>query len=502
MDGTHRRETITRKYQLRFAGFVILLLLGCGIIIVSICGAGLCGSSDSVESTKASRDILQAPKMRSVLTTILGKDYFDGVEESGQGYRRDLTDFLRETRQKSFDWIINQDPLQLEHDAPNLVQRFLLVLFYYQQQGTSHGKSAIRQQLLRGVHPPVSALHWKFTQGKQPITSGGISGSLSVMNASGPESFVRLEKEKRWNQLNGPLPWEITQLPQLKRLHLHRNLLTGVMPQWLFTNQPGRALEFLSLDHNQLSGPIPARWFEGTAKLTSLKTSSNRLTGRIPSELGLIPWENLSLGNNSLTGSLPVEVFHQGYLKSLYLHDNDLTGTLPSEVGLSANLEYLYFGGNSVSGSLPSEIGLARQMRYLQVSYTNMQGTLPEELYELSILLELLLDSCNFSGTISSSLAFLTDLEWLVLSNNNFHGPIPNEVGELTNLRLLQVTENELTGTVPESLCQNLAYIDGHFKVVFGVDCLPSTETGVPTIECAVDCCTMCCDNTGYCLVN
>ncbi|CAB9509900.1 expressed unknown protein [Seminavis robusta] len=119
-DGTHRRETITRKYQVRLAGFLLLLLLGCGIIIGSICGAGLCGSSnDSNEPSKTSRDILQAPKMESAITGILGQDYFDGAEESGEGNDHDLTDFLMETRQKAFNWIVNQDPRQLEYDTPN-----------------------------------------------------------------------------------------------------------------------------------------------------------------------------------------------------------------------------------------------------------------------------------------------------------------------------------------------------------------------------------------------
>ncbi|CAB9514327.1 leucine Rich Repeat [Seminavis robusta] len=513
MDGTHRRQAITRKYQFRFAGFVLFLLFGCGIIIGSVCGAGLCGSSDSIESTKTARDILQVPQMEIVLTTILGKDYFDGVVISGEGYHSDLTDFLRESRQKSFDWIVNQDPLQLEYDAPNLFQRFLLVLFYHQTTRHNPWKECNPPVTSQGSTSFNSCYELEYFSGE---TTHYIWGNkwLSVSHecqwagvtceTGQREEQEVVELELRWNQLNGLLPWEITRLPQLKNLDLHHNMLTGVMPQRLFTNQSGLALESLSLDVNQLSGPIPARWFEETAKLTNLDSSSNRLTGRIPSELGLLPMKYLNFGNNSLTGSLPVEVFYQDSLQWLFLHINDLTGTLPTEVGLLANLEYLDLSGNSVSGSLPSEIGLASQLQNIQVSYTNMQGTLPEELYGISILRQLVLDSCNFSGTISSSVGLLTDLVQLGLSSNKFHGTIPNEINSLTNLALLRVNENELTGTVPESVCHHVYLFrgDSYHKVALEADCLPSTETGVPTIECAVDCCTLCCDNTGYCLAN
>ncbi|CAB9515931.1 STYKc [Seminavis robusta] len=451
--------------------------------------------------------------MEIVLTTILGKDYFDGVEESRQGHDSDLTEFLMETRQKSFNWIINQDPLQLEYDAPNLFQRFLVVLFYYQ---------TTRHKSWKECNPPAtsqvsaSSNFCYALDAATGETTNNIWGDrwLSVSHecqwagvtceTGQREEQEAVELDLRWNQLNGLLPWEITRLPQLKNLDLHHNMLTGVMPQRLFTNQSGLALEILFLGNNQLSGPIPARWFEEAAKLTNVETFSNRLTGRIPSEVGLLPMKNLNFGNNSLTGSLPVEVFYQGSLEWLILSDNDLTGTLPSKVGLLANLEYLDLSGNSVSGSLPSEIGLANQMQYLKVSYTNMQGTLPEELYGLSKFKTLELDSCNFSGTISSSLGLLTDLVQLGLSINNFHGTIPNEIGALTKLLLLRVNGNALTGTVPDSVCQNLAYLEhnSHYEAALGADCLPSTETGVPTIECAVDCCTMCCDNTLYCLAN
>ncbi|CAB9521321.1 leucine Rich Repeat [Seminavis robusta] len=508
IDGTHRRETITQKYQVRFAGFLLLLLLGCGIIIGSICGAGLCGSSnDSVEPSKTSRDILQAPKMGSVITGILGQDYFDGIEEFGESNDHDGSQFLQETRQKALDWMVNQDPRQLEYDAPNLVQRFLLVLLYYQ---------TTRHKPWKDCNPPSTSqasASVRFCYEPDRITGETTSniwgdqwlsashecqwaGVTCEMGQSKESEVVELVPW--WNQLNGPLPWEITRLPQLKQLVLGGNLLTGLLPPVLLSKESSPLLKALQLDNNQLSGTIPARWFEGTETLTKLDISANRLTGRIPSEVGLFPLTYLYLDHNSMTGSLPLELFYQGSIEWLLLGNNDLTGILPSEVGLLTNLNYLFLSGTSLSGSLPSEIGLASQMQELGVSYTNMQGTLPEELYGLTGLYAFTGSGCNFSGTISSSLGLLTNLYVLELANNNFHGTLPNEIQALTTLRRLLVNGNQFTSTVPVAVCQNL-YAEGiQSKVV--ADCLPDSETGVPAIQCS--CCTSCCDNTGYCLAH
>ncbi|CAB9496429.1 LRR receptor-like serine threonine-protein kinase [Seminavis robusta] len=309
----------------------------------------------------------------------------------------------------------------------------------------------------------------------------------------------------RWNQLNGPLPWEIALLPHLKQLHLDDNMLSGMLPPKLLSF----SLKQLHLSINQLSGPIPARWFEnlrdGNAKLTSLQIYENRLTGNIPSEVGLFPMEVVYLHRNQLNGSLPVELFSHTSLRILLLGHNDFTGTFPSEIGLLTSLKGgLYLGHTHISGTLHSEIALLSTLKEIDLSFTNMHGTLPEEVYTgLTDLRAFSGNNCNFSGTISSSLGLLTDLGWLDLSNNNFDGTIPNEIEALTELRRLLVNGNQFTGTVPMHVCHSAAYVDNYGGTSLVVaDCLPNQETGVPKIECAADCCTSCCDNTGVCLAN
>ncbi|CAB9496625.1 LRR receptor-like serine threonine-protein kinase [Seminavis robusta] len=514
IDSTSTRRSITQKYQFRFAAFAITLLLIGGIIIGSICGAGLCKADDSIQPAMTERDMLQAPKIKAVLAEILGDGYFDRAEESGDDLDVDLSQFLMETRLKAFDWIVNHDPMQLEYDAPNLVQRFVLVLFYYQTTRHKPWKEcnpvATNQKSsttnfcyqIHSVTGDITVRIWgdQWLSDSHECKWAGISCDETVQSEERTVDELRLD----WNHLNGPLPWEITRLPLLRSLWLHNNMLTGKLPTGLFFKKAGAALETLLLSSNQISSTIPAEWvanlLEGNGKLVGLYLRRNTLTGKIPSELGLLSLKNLILTSNTLTGPIPQELFKQSSLQGLNLGKNDLTGTLPSEVGLLTNLQYLYLNYNNILGSLPSEIGLSNQLEELILSNTNIQGTIPEELFTggLKNLGYLYLDGCNFTGTISQSLGLLTNLKKLRVSDNHFHGTIPNEVEALPLLTELLVNGNDLSGTVPVSFCQNLYAGEIGSKVV--ADCLPNAVTGVPGIQCASDCCTSCCDETGVCL--
>ena len=102
-------------------------------------------------------------------------------------------------------------------------------------------------------------------------------------------------------------------------------MLSGMLPPKLLS----LTLEALLLGDNQLSGSIHPGWFEhlheGNANLTTLQLQSNRLTGVVPSEVGLIPLEGLFVDMNQLTGSLPVELFSLTSLRGLTLGHNDVS---------------------------------------------------------------------------------------------------------------------------------------------------------------------------------
>ncbi|CAB9509604.1 leucine Rich Repeat [Seminavis robusta] len=457
------------------------------------------------------RDAVEAPKIEVTLTLILGKDYFRQVEEFGAGTDSDLSRFLLETRLKAFDWIINQDPMQLEYNAPNLVQRFLLVLFYYQT--TRH--KPWKECNPAGISQASATTNFCY----QPVHLTGEATSLiwgdQWLSPSHECQWagVDCQSEKRtvaelrihWNHLNGPLPWEVTRLPLLRTLWLNSNMLTGALPPRLFSKNAGYALDYLDLRWNQFSGTIPAEWvanlLEGNGVLAYLQLNQNALTGRIPSELGLLSLKSLILTSNTLTGSIPRDLFYQTSLEWLFLEGNDLTGTLPSEIGLLTNLSNVNLNFTQISGAVPSEIGVLSKLVDLILSNTKMQGTIAEELYKgLGSLEVLSVSNCNLSGTINTSLGLMTHLKRLHFANNHFHGTIPNEIEALTQLAEFLVNGNDLSGTVPISFCQTRYAGEVASKVV--ADCLPNTETGIPAIQCSSDCCTSCCDETGVCLSN
>jgi Leucine-rich repeat (LRR) protein len=175
--------------------------------------------------------------------------------------------------------------------------------------------------------------------------------------------------------------------------------------------------------------------------VTRIHLATNRLAGSISAELvaeleKLTRLELLSLGDNQLTGSIPVELGNLSNLTSLDLAANQLTGSIPAELGNLSNLTFLYLAINQLTGSIPAELG------------------------NLSNLESLLLYNNQLSGSIPTELGNLSNLNRLDLYNNQLSGSIPAELGNLSNLSSLYLDQNELCGNIPLSL-MNLNNMSG-----------------------------------------
>ena len=135
--------------------------------------------------------------------------------------------------------------------------------------------------------------------------------------------FALLET-KEFNNLNGPLPWEIIRLANLKNIWLTGNQLSGTIPSGF------DHFGSIRLEHNRLGGTIPSDLFSGLdSKDTSvhetqliLALHNNQLTGTIPTEVGLSRWSVLAFSGNSLSGSLPVELWNAEGLLRISFDDN------------------------------------------------------------------------------------------------------------------------------------------------------------------------------------
>ncbi|MCP4220554.1 MAG: S8 family serine peptidase [bacterium] len=226
----------------------------------------------------------------------------------------------------------------------------------------------------------------------------------------------------------------------------------GTETTWEGITVENNGITKIGLDYNQLSGPIPPQLGD-LSQLKELRMGQNALTGSIPVELcSLVNLTHLGLNNNSLTGSIPPEIGNLTALTYLRFDVNDLTGSIPVELANLPNLQSLYIYNNKLSGVIPPELGNLSQLRDLYLSSNQLSGAIPPELGNLSNLRALQVFSNQLTGPIPAALGNLSNLNSLYLNSNQLTGSIPPELGNLTQLYYLYLSTNELTGPIPSEL--------------------------------------------------
>lgn len=206
------------------------------------------------------------------------------------------------------------------------------------------------------------------------------------------------------------------------------NWLTGPLDSWYgITLAEGRVSE-ISLDNNNLVGPIP----ESIGGLTAV-------------------WR-LVIGNNHFTGGLPASIGQMSSLSVLIMWNSGLSGVLPSELANLSNLSQIYLQQNQLSGSIPAFLGDLSNLGVIELSNNQFTGAIPPELGALGALHDLLLGGNQVAGTIPVELGNLAQLRALDVRNNDLTGTLPQEIGRLTQLTYLLVQGNQLSGAVPDSV--------------------------------------------------
>ena len=190
-------------------------------------------------------------------------------------------------------------------------------------------------------------------------------------------------------------------------------------------------------------------------RVTDLYFRSNRLTGRLPPELGsLANLRSLFIWLDGTTGSIPPELANLANLRSLRLmgRSSHLTGSIPPELGNLANLQVLELWNNDLTGPIPPELAGLTDLRHLGLDQNRLTGPIPPELARLANLTSLHLSKNELTGPILPEIGDLADLRSLNLASNRLSGPIPPELGGPTHLESLYLGDNELTGPVPAVL--------------------------------------------------
>ncbi|VAI42282.1 unnamed protein product [Triticum turgidum subsp. durum] len=224
------------------------------------------------------------------------------------------------------------------------------------------------------------------------------------------------------NMLHGNIPEGIGNLVNLQLLQMGGNFLHGKIPESI--GNLGILAE-LYLYNNSLSGPIPPMLGNLTA-LSILALAQNVLTGPIPSSLGSCPLMVLSLAFNRLVGPIPKEIFLISTLSvSVEVQGNKLTGKIPLEVGNLVNIGSLDVSDNRITGLIPASLAQCGSMQYLSMEGNLFQGTIPASMSQMKGLLVLDVSRNNLSGEIPFFLGDMQGLATLNISFNNFVGEVP-----------------------------------------------------------------------------
>ena len=263
------------------------------------------------------------------------------------------------------------------------------------------------------------------------------------------------------NNLNGEIPTELGNLPNLKLLYISDNNLTGALPQSL-TGISG--LESFHFHNNPgLCAPIDEAfqaWLQGIDEVRGSSCAPEDSPEDREVLVGLydaLDGENWTNSNNWLT-ERPVREWYgvtndaSGRVDGLLLEWNGLTGEIPAELDSLTNLKRLEFGNNNLTGEIPMELGNLSNLETLLLHYNRLVGEIPTELTHLSNLEALVLSSNQLTGEIPMELGNLSNLEILALWVNRLSGEIPTELGNLASLNRISLSQNQFSGCIPAKL--------------------------------------------------
>ncbi|KAF3782142.1 putative LRR receptor-like serine/threonine-protein kinase [Nymphaea thermarum] len=255
------------------------------------------------------------------------------------------------------------------------------------------------------------------------------------------------------------LPWK--GFARLQEFSISGNNISGELSAEIFSKEC--KLRVLDLSDNTIFGTIPVEIVRCQG-LVFLNLWGNKLSGRIPAEIGqLQELEVLNLGNNSFDPGIPRSLVNCSNLTFLDLSRNGFVGDIPPTIGEFRQIQSLSLHGNNFTGGIASS-GILKipNIMHLDLSFNQFSGNLPLELTRVPTLKFLILTGNSFSGSIPPEFGNLTGLQALDVSYNRLTGSIPPEIGKLTSLLWLMLAENFLEGEIPPEIgnCSSLLWLN------------------------------------------
>lgn len=225
--------------------------------------------------------------------------------------------------------------------------------------------------------------------------------------------------------LKGPLPQNLNQLDKLKNVGFQKNKFYGKLPSFSGLSD----LEYAYLDLNEFD-TIPADFFSGLINLMVLALDQNPLNQSsgwsIPRDLAeSTQLVNFSCSNCNIVGQIPDFFGDFSSLSSLRLSSNRLSGEIPSSFDGSL-LQNLFLNDQEEGGMRgPIDvIGTMPMLTRVWLHGNQFTGPIPDNIGTLTSLTELSVNRNQLVGLIPPGLASL-NLQMLDIGNNMLMGPIP-----------------------------------------------------------------------------
>ncbi|CAL5401896.1 unnamed protein product [Camellia sinensis] len=226
--------------------------------------------------------------------------------------------------------------------------------------------------------------------------------------------------------LTGQLSGDIQGLSELRTLILVGCSFSGPIPETIGSLQQ---LSILSLTSNSFSGPIPPS-IGNLSNLYWLDLSVNKLSGTIPVSPGLDMLVNAKhfhcgrnqfsvlFGNNKLSGKIPSTLGLVKTLEILFLSNNQLTGPFPDLTGLNS-LNHVDLSNNTFDKSdFPPWLGTLQSLETLMMEDTGLEGQTPNVFFSLPLLRKVVLRNNKLNGTLVVNSNNSNHLQLIDLQNN------------------------------------------------------------------------------------
>ncbi|KAL3652892.1 hypothetical protein CASFOL_002573 [Castilleja foliolosa] len=238
------------------------------------------------------------------------------------------------------------------------------------------------------------------------LSSNQISGPIpNSIGQAGSLFWLQLSN----NSLTGGIPTSLQNSTRLFALDIGDNKLYGKLPEWI-----GNNIVFLSalrLRNNKFDGDIPSAYCR-LSLLRVMDLANNQLTGNIPNCFrnfsGMLKDDtnkdadlltDVSL-NEMMKGVMREYTTTLGYLVNLDLSSNRLSGKIPSELTILTGLNGLNLSHNHLGGTIPVNIGDMKSVESLDLSSNSLHGIIPQSLSKLTYLSHLNLSNNDLSGLI------------------------------------------------------------------------------------------------------